>query len=985
MTPKRNNPAEKAKTRNKEKVRLENLRESEERFRIMADIAPTPIWIKGPVWLANLCPADKEQFFSAYVTAFNMQKPFRVQARFRNLKGEYRWYDTVGTPRFSRSGKFLGYVGASIDVTESKRIELHARFINELDLELSEISGETESIRLLITRLGEYLGVGRCLVAEIDPNAGMVLVREDWQSPLRGARSMAGEYRIADFISGDFRYGQQKGQPTMISDVTADPRTRDFVDNYNQLDVMAVISVPIFSEGKWEAVLTATQPLPREWRPDEARLMHDVATRLWLAVKRARALDALRESEARARRTLAEQMVAGVAECDPSGKFMMVNQRYCDITGRTREELLTMRISDITHPDDWPHNAELYRRLFEAGESFFMEKRYRYKDGSIVWVNTHVSPVCSASGKVVESVSVVIDVTARKRTEQELAAAKDRLAADLEAMTRLQKISGTFVREGETPAFAGVVESAVAIARATKGDMVLFDTSSGKFSMAAHYGFERPLLDFWTGDQTDAFSAVLKRGQRVIVEDVALTSALNPIARDVLLKAGVRGLQVTPVLSRSGELLAALTTYYQTVRRTDERAFQPLYLLARQAAEVIERAQADANLRSAYEQAEAAIHAKDEFLAVISHELRSPLTSILGYARLLRDTEDKLRREHFVNVIERNGKAQLQLIEDLLDTARIASGKLKLEVQPLDLVGVIRDAIDVVRPAAQAKGIKLCRTLDPVAQITGDPDRLQQVVWNLLSNAIKFTPPGGRVDIVLERADPFVQIAVRDTGKGIDPEFLPHIFERFRQSDMSSRRRVGGLGLGLWLVKELVELHGGSIQAGSKGQGAVFTVRLPLRAVYTAPTDDWPATIGQATEQSLAGVHVLIVDDEQEVRTLLTLTLEGYGAKTQAVGSAKDAVALLFAQQPDEPFHILISDIGMPDEDGYALMEKVRGLPVSRGGTIPAIALTAYGNIEHRMRALEAGFQTYAVKPVEPNELVAAIQGLLKGFDKKVA
>jgi PAS domain S-box-containing protein len=847
MSPKRNNPAGRTKKRATKGNLHELLRESEERFRSMADSAPMPIWIKGPndaggfankvalelfgrilskapgfVWEASLHPADRQHFVQAYEEAFNSRTPFRAQARFRNVSGEYRWYDTLGTPRLSRSGKFLGYVGASIDVTDAKRLELHARFINELDLELSEIAGENDIIWLLTSRLGDYLGVVRCLVAEIDSTAGTVLIRENWQGPLRGARSIAGEYRIADFTAGA-RVDPEKRQTTVINDVTTEPRTREFVENYKLLDVGALISVPIFNEGKWEAVLSVTQPGPREWRPDEARLMHDVGTRLWLAVKRARALDALRESEARARRTLAEQMVAGVAECDASGRFMLVNQRYCDITGLTREELLTKRISDITHPDDWPRNAELFRRLFEAGESFIMEKRYCCKDGSIVWVNTHVSPVRNASGKIVESVALVIDVTARKRAEQELAAAKDRLAADLEAIT------------------------------------------------------------------------------------------------------------------------------------------------------------------SAYEEAEAAIRAKDEFLAVISHELRSPLTSILGYARLLRDTEDKVRREHFVNVIERNGKAQLQLIEDLLDTARIASGKLKLEVQPLDLVGVIRDAIDVVRPAAQAKGIKLCRTLAPVGQVTGDPSRLQQVVWNLLSNAIKFTPPGGRVDVSLERADPFAQIVIRDTGKGIDPEFLPHIFERFRQSDMSSTRRVGGLGLGLWLVKQLVELHGGSIDASSEGHGAMFTVRLPLRAVYTAPTDEWPATTHQATTQSLVGVRVLIVDDEQEVRTLLTLTLEGYGAKTRAVSSAKDALAVLVAQPPDEPFHLMISDIGMPDEDGYGLMRKVRALPAGRGGAIPSIALTAYGNIEHRMRALEAGFQTYAVKPVEPNELVAAIQGLLKGFDRKVA
>ena len=337
----------------------------------------------GFVWENSLHPEDKQQFVSAYEEAFNSRRPFRAQARFRNLRGEYRWYDTLGTPRLSTSRKFLGDVGAAIDVTDAKRLELHARFINELDLELSEVAGENESIWLLTSRLGDYLGVIRCLVAEIVAAAGMVLIRENWQGPLRGAQSIAGEYRIADFIVGP-RVSPEKRQTTVINDVTTESRTCEFVENYKLLDVGSLISVPIFNEGQCEAVLCVTQPGRREWRPDEARLMHDVATRLWLAVKRARALDALRESEARARRTLAEQMVAGVAECDASGKFMMVNQRYCDITGLTREKLLTMRISDITHPDDWPRNAELYRHLFEAGESYFMEKRYRSGDGSIV-------------------------------------------------------------------------------------------------------------------------------------------------------------------------------------------------------------------------------------------------------------------------------------------------------------------------------------------------------------------------------------------------------------------------------------------------------------------------------------------------------------------------------------------------------------------------------------------------------------------------
>jgi PAS domain S-box-containing protein len=749
----------------------------------------------------------------------------------------------------------------------------------------------------------------------------------------------------------------------------------------------------LLAQGEWKGELCHITKSGREVIVEsrqQAALMggrHIVLEANHDITERRRASEVLREREARAKRTLADQMVAGIAECDASGKFTMVNQRYCDITGRTKAELLEMHISDVTHPEDWPHTAELYRRLFEAGKSFFIEKRYRRKDGSEIWVNAHVSGIRNSRAEIEESVSVVIDVTERKRAEQELAAAKDRLAADLDAMTRLQKIASAFVREGGSTALAEIVDAAIAITRAAKGNIGLFNARSGAFNIVAHRGFDQSHLDFWNteGDKSLYYTA-LKRGERVIVEDLTISSLFAGTRElDIMLLAGVRALQATPVLSRFGKLLAVLVTHYARPRRTDERILQPLDVLARQAADVIERAQADADLRSAYEQAEAATRAKDEFLAVVSHELRSPLTSILGYARLLKTEKgNNPKVAHFVDVIERNGKAQLQLIEDLLDTARIIRGKLKLEVKPLDLAGVITAAVDVVRPAAQAKDIRLHSSLDPLAgQITGDPDRLQQVVWNLLSNAIKFTPPGGRVEIALERADPFVQVVIRDTGRGIDPQFLPHVFERFRQSDMSSTRRVGGLGLGLSLVKHLVEMHGGTVDARNMDQGAAFTIRLPLRAVYTPAEPDSPKTLRHKRAKPLNGVLALVVDDEQEVRDLLTLTLKSYGAKVQAVSSGKEALEILSAQKPGEAFDVLISDIGMPDEDGYSLIRKVRALSPDKGGTIPAIAVTAYGSFEHRMRALDAGFQTYAVKPVETDELVADILSVIRGRDAK--
>ncbi|HKE05116.1 MAG TPA: ATP-binding protein, partial [Blastocatellia bacterium] len=323
---------------------------------------------------------------------------------------------------------------------------------------------------------------------------------------------------------------------------------------------------------------------------------------------------------------------------------------------------------------------------------------------------------------------------------------------------------------------------------------------------------------------------------------------------------------------------------------------------------------------------------------------------------------------------------------DLLDTARIISGKLKLEVQPADLIAVIIAALDVARPPAQAKGISVISNLDSLAgQITGDPDRLQQVVWNLISNAIKFTPEGGRVEITLKRSDPHIAIVVRDTGKGIEPEFLPHIFERFRQADMSSARRVGGLGLGLSLVKHLIELHGGTAEAESAGagQGATFTVRLPLSAIYTAPPEERKALDAMlpARAESLAGLRALIVDDEEDVRTLLTMTLQNYGAQAQAAASGEEALEMLARQTPDGHFDALICDIGMPGEDGYSVMRKVRALPPDKGGAIPAIALTAYGRAEDRVRALAAGFHMHVAKPVEPDELAVVILSLIRRFN----
>jgi signal transduction histidine kinase/CheY-like chemotaxis protein len=387
--------------------------------------------------------------------------------------------------------------------------------------------------------------------------------------------------------------------------------------------------------------------------------------------------------------------------------------------------------------------------------------------------------------------------------------------------------------------------------------------------------------------------------------------------------------------------------------------------------------------RAARTEAEKAGRMKDEFLATLSHELRTPLNAILGWSQMIHQGVDAQTLQEGLTVIERNARVQVQLIEDLLDMSRIISGKVRLDVQHLDPESFIDAAIETVTPAAQAKEIRLHKVLSRSGPIMGDPGRLQQIVWNLLSNAIKFTPKGGRVEVLLEKVNSHIEISVSDTGKGIKPDFLPHVFERFRQADASTTRQHGGLGLGLAIVKHLVELHGGTIQAKSEGEnkGSTFTVSLPVAVAQweTKKKTNERAAAGSSEEKargrkvaSLKGVRVLVVDDEPDARDLIRRLLEDCDAKVTTAGSAADALKILDAETP----HVLVSDIGMPLVDGYDLMKQVRSRGATRGGNVPAIALSAFARSEDRTRALMAGYSVHVSKPVEPRELVATVASI---------
>jgi signal transduction histidine kinase/CheY-like chemotaxis protein/PAS domain-containing protein len=457
----------------------------------------------------------------------------------------------------------------------------------------------------------------------------------------------------------------------------------------------------------------------------------------------------------------------------------------------------------------------------------------------------------------------------------------------------------------------------------------------------------------------------------------------------------VRSYLAVPVVSLSKEVIGGLFFGHPEAGVFGERSERLVVGIATQAAAAIDNARLYAQAmqlgaerealldaeRSARTAAERLGRTKDDFLATLSHELRTPLMAILGWAAVLARGGDADIVARGVDAIMRSAKAQSQLIDDLLDMGRIVSGKVRLDVQPTDLAAVIDAALDVVRPAAEAKEITLRRVLDPRAgPVSGDAQRLQQVVWNLLSNAVKFTPKGGRIDVRLERVGSQVEITVADTGAGISTEFLPHVFDRFSQSDESITRKHGGLGLGLSIVRHLVELHGGSVTATSAGlgEGATFCVRLPLAPVRTFSGASHPAvSAGIAWDEAalaLHGVRVLVVEDDADARELLRELLMQFHAEVSTAQSADEGLARLGEVRPD----VIVSDIGMPDVDGYEFIRRVRRLPSAAGGNTPAIALTAFARPEDRVRALLAGYQSHIAKPIEPHELTVTVSSLVR-------
>ena len=609
-------------------------------------------------------------------------------------------------------------------------------------------------------------------------------------------------------------------------------------------------------------------------------------------------------------------------------RFLAVNDAAVRHYGYSRAEFLDMTIKDIRPPETVQSLVD-HLASRGSGPNYAGEWQHRKKDGTDITVAITAS-LLTFAGRPAEFV-LVQDVTERKKAEGALRLSEDRYR---DLVDNSHELICTHDLEGRV---LSVNPWAARVLGYPQGSIVGKNIRGG-------------LLP----EYRDRFDEYL---------------------RTVTTEGSARG--VMKVRTATGEI--RLWEYYNTLRT--EGVEKPI--VRGMAHDVTERRHALKREKEARMEAEAANRVKDEFLSTLSHELRTPLTAIMGWADLLlHDEVEPEKRRTAIETIFRNANSQCQLINDLLEVSRIITGKLRLDFVACELDAVIEAAAESIRPTAEAKGVRLQVLLEPnVGSVFGDHERLQQVVWNLLSNGVKFTRKGGLVQVTLQRINSHVEIVVNDTGVGIKSDFLPHVFDRFRQADGSTTRNYGGLGLGLAIVRHLVELHGGTAWAESAGedQGAKFTVRLPSMTGSEHQPDEvlsQPAVSAvEAREKqpaSLHGLRVLVIDDEYDARTLLTAMLERCGAQVVAVGSAREGLDSLQGWMPD----VLIADIGMPVEDGYALIKKVRALPRERGGQTPALALTAYARTEDRVRALAEGYQVHLAKPVDRYELAGVVANL---------
>lgn len=850
-------------------------------------------------------------------------------------------YETYTVPVRNQQGKIFAGMMLQQNVTNCKQNEALLSLQNHI-LELIATGVSLHEVLVtLVQSIEARLNQVFCSIMLLDKSKAKLYLAVGSSLPEKYIQALADGVPVGAEI-GSCGTAAHTKKTVIVSDIANDEKWVKYRDLALPHHIKACWSAPILdSQGNVLGTFALYYSTPRSPQKSEQELIERASHLAGVAIERHRSQQALQQSEDQLR-LMTETIPQQVWTALPNGEVDYYNQRWRDFTGQNLEQLRADGWAEIVHPEDLARVKEAWHHSVQTGNEYEVEARLLSRTGEYHWILGQALPLRDQQGNIVKWYGTNTDITDLIQVRE---AFKDSELNFRTLADTMPQIVWTARPDGWLDYY----------------NQRWYDYTGMTWEETQGWGWQPVMHPEDIQMTIDTWSECVLTGKNYEIE-YRFRRASDGQYRWHLSRA-------FPLRNHQGEIVKwfGSSTDIDDQKRAEEALWNALQ-----------------QQQTARAEAEKANRIKDEFLAVLSHELRTPLNPILGWATLLKTGKlDQAKTVQALETIERNAKLQVDLIEDLLDVSRILRGKLSLNVSPVNLATTISAALETVSLAAAAKEITIQTVLEEnIGTVTGDSARLQQIVWNLVSNAVKFTSEGGKVEVRLDQCGSMAQIQVSDTGKGISPEFLPHIFDYFRQEDSSITRKFGGLGLGLAIVRQLVELHGGTVKVDSagEGQGATFTVRLPLRrpVARCSQTSLQPETVIDNTSPTaildLSNIKILVVDDEADSLDFIAFVLKMYGAEVTKVASAWEALQIIVKSQPD----VLVSDIGMPNMDGYELLRKLRTLPPETGGQVPAIALSAFAAEYDQQQAIACGFQMHISKPVEPETLATSVAQLVK-------